>query len=96
MLFMALAFFEIIMFQVIRRDYGLHLFDNKWLMAAIAGASASHLAILYTPIASWFGITGLGLQHWGWIATSLLVFTVIEYGFRKALSMKIGSRVPDV
>lgn len=96
MLFMALAFFEIIMFQVIRRDYGLRLYQNRWLTAGILGASAAHLAILYTPIAGFFGITPLAIEQWGWIATSLAAFTVIEYSFRKALSWKLGSRVPEL
>nr|EGQ40554.1 MAG: ATPase, P-type, transporting, HAD superfamily, subfamily IC [Candidatus Nanosalinarum sp. J07AB56] len=97
MLFMALAFFEIIMFQVIRRDYGLRLYQNKWLTAGILGASASHLLILYTPLAQFFGMPqGFTLQQWGWVATSLAVFTVVEYGFRKAISYKLGSRVPDL
>ncbi|PSG99377.1 MAG: haloacid dehalogenase [Nanohaloarchaea archaeon SW_7_43_1] len=92
MLFMALAFFEIMMFQVIRRDYGLKLWDNKYLIAGMLFASISHLLILYTPIGEYFGITPLSLVQWGYIAGALAIFTAIELTFRRFLSRKFGDR----
>lgn len=93
MLFMSLAFFEILMFPIIRRDYGLRFWDNKYLIAAIIFASMTHLAILYTPVSAWFGITPLNLQQWGMIAAALAVFAVVEFSFRKLLSRKYGDRI---
>ncbi|WEL23084.1 cation-translocating P-type ATPase [Candidatus Nanohalovita haloferacivicina] len=93
MLFMALAFFEIMMFQVIRRDYGLKLTDNKYLIAAILFASLTHLAILYTPLSDVFRVVPLGPQHWIQVAAVLGVFTVLEYSYRRVLSRKFGNRV---
>ena len=93
MLFMALAFFEILIFQVIRRDYGLRLSDNKYLIAGILFAATTHFTILYTPINKFFGVTPLTLQHWGYIAAALAVFFTIEYSFRALLSKKYGNRV---
>ena len=95
MLFMALAFFELAMFQVIRRDYGLKLSDNKWLIAMIGLSTLSHLAVLYTPLAALFGVVPLGLQQWGYIAASLAVFVVIEVAFRRMLSRKYGDRMNE-
>jgi Ca2+-transporting ATPase len=95
-LFMALAFFELLMFQVIRRDYGLKLWDNKYLIAAILASTLLHLSIIYTPIADYFGVVQLGLQHWGYIAASLLVFWVIEVGFRRLLSRRYGNRINEL
>jgi Ca2+-transporting ATPase len=95
MLFMALAFFELAMFQVIRRDYGLKLKDNKWLIAMIGLSTLSHLAVLYTPLAALFGVVPLGLQQWGYIAASLAVFVVIEVAFRRMLSRKYGDRMNE-
>jgi Ca2+-transporting ATPase len=92
MLFMALAFFEIMMFQVIRRDYGLKLWDNKYLIAGMLFASLSHLIVLYTPVAEFFGVTPLNLAQWGYIALTLGAFTAVEYGFRRLLSRKYGDR----
>lgn len=92
MLFMALAFFEIMMFQVIRRDYGLKLWDNKYLIAGMLFASISHLLVLYTPLSDFFGVTPLNLTQWGYIALVLGIFTAVEYGFRRLLSRKYGDR----
>ncbi len=92
MLFMALAFFEILMFQVIRRDYGLRLFDNKYLLAMIAFASLTHLAVLYTPLSEMFGVVPLSLSHWGYVAASLGVWIILEYGYRRFLSQRYGDR----
>ena len=95
MLFMGLAFFEIIMFQVIRRDYGLKLKDNKWLIAMIGLASLSHLAVVYTPLSSFFGVVPLSLVEWGYIAVALTVFTAIEVTFRRMLSKRYGDRMNE-
>ncbi len=95
MLFMALAFFELAMFQVIRRDYGLKLKDNKWLIAMIGLSTLSHLAVLYTPLAALFGVVPLGLEQWGYIAASLAFFVVIEVAFRRMLSRRYGDRMND-
>jgi len=95
MLFMSLAFFEIAMFQVIRRDYGLKLKDNKWLVSMICLSSLSHLAILYTPLSDWFGVVPLGIKEWFYIACSLGLFLVLEVSFRRILSRRYGDRMND-
>jgi magnesium-transporting ATPase (P-type) len=93
MLFMALAFFELAMFQVIRRDYGLRLKHNLYLVAAMLASSLTHLAILYTPLSKLFQTVPLKPHHWLQVAVVLTVFTAIEYGFRKLLSKKYGNRI---
>jgi Ca2+-transporting ATPase len=92
MLFMALAFFEILMFQVIRRDYGLKLSDNRYLIAMILLASLTHLAVLYTPLSEMFGVVPLNLTQWGYVILSLMVWMVLEYGYRRFLSRRYGDR----
>jgi Ca2+-transporting ATPase len=93
MLFMALAFFEMLIFYVIRGDYELSFLKNKYLTGAMALSTIAHLTIIYTPISNMFGVTPLSLQNWGTIAASLGVFFVLETGVRKALSSKYGKRV---
>lgn len=95
MLFMALAFFEILMFPIIRRDYGLKLSENKYLIAMIALSSISHLALLYTPLSGLFGVVPLGLESWGYILAALGVFAVLEVGYRRMLSRKYGDRMKE-
>jgi Ca2+-transporting ATPase len=93
MLFMALAFFEMLMFYIIRQDYELSFLKNKYLIGAMAASMISHLAIVYTPISNLFGITQLSLQNWGIIAASLAVFVLLESGIRRLLSRRYGKRV---
>ena len=95
MLFMALAFFELIMFQVIRRDYGLKLRDNKWLVSMIVLSSISHLALLYTPLSEFFGVVPLGLKEWMLVGVALAIFTVVEYIFTAILSRTYGDRMNE-
>jgi Ca2+-transporting ATPase len=95
MLFMSLAFFEILMFPIIRRDYGLKLSDNKYLIAMIGLSSLSHLALLYTPLSQFFGVVPLGLESWGYILAALGVFAVLEVGYRRMLSRKYGDRMKE-
>lgn len=95
MLFMGLAFFELAMFQIIRRDYGLKLKDNLYLIAALVASSLTHLAILYTPLRELFQTVPLQPIHWVQVAAFLGLFTVMEYGFRKMLSRKYGDRVGE-
>ncbi len=94
-LFISLAFFEILMFQVIRRDYGLKLTDNRYLIAGILFASLSHLVVLYTPVAELFGVVPLSLKYWGYVAAGLAVFTAIEIGYRRLLSRRYGDRMNE-
>lgn len=95
MLFMALAFFELIMFQIIRKDYGLTLWDNKWLVAMIVVSSISHLVIVYTPLSQYFNTVPLGLVEWGLIAGALAIFTIVMYIFTYFLSRKYGDRIGE-
>jgi len=95
MLFMGLAFFEIMMFQVIRRDYGLKLSDNKWLIGAILASSLSHLALLYTPLSDVFKTVPLTLGHWTQVSVGLAVFLILEVIYRRALSRKYGDRMNE-
>ncbi|MFP4116529.1 MAG: cation-translocating P-type ATPase [Candidatus Aenigmatarchaeota archaeon] len=92
MLFIALAFFEIMMFHIIRRDYGLTLWENKYLLVGIAAASLSHLLVLYTPLSKYFGAVTLGLGEWGQIALALMAFGVLETLYTRFLSKRYGSR----
>ncbi len=92
MLFMSLAFFEIFMFPIIRKDYGLGIFDNGYLIAAILFAVFSHLVIIYTSVGEVFGVVPLSLKHWGIIGLSLAFFVVIEMFYSSLLVGKYGTR----
>ncbi|MFW6449087.1 MAG: cation-translocating P-type ATPase, partial [Halobacteriota archaeon] len=47
--------------------------SNRFLGVAIGASLAAHLAILYTPLSTYFGTVALGVEGWGLIAVALLV-----------------------
>lgn len=81
MLFVALGLFEILMINLIRRDYGLEWFDNMYFITAVLGAAMSYLLIVYTPLAEYFEVVALMPIHWLYIFASLLTFALCEMLF---------------
>jgi len=77
MAFTALVMFEMIGIQAIRRVYDMPVFSNKWLWASIAGAIVLHLAVLYTPLATYFKVVPLNLINWLEIGAALAAFFVL-------------------
>jgi len=63
--FTALVAFEIVRIRMIRSDYKLGIFSNKWLLAAIGGSLLLQLIVIYTPLAKVFGVVPLELLDWG-------------------------------
>jgi P-type Ca2+ transporter type 2C len=63
--FTALVVFEIVRIRMIRSDYKLGIFSNKWLVAAIIGSLLLQLVVIYTPLAKVFGTVPLELLDWG-------------------------------
>lgn len=73
--FTSLVLFELVRVQIIRMDYKLKIFSNKWLIAAIALSIFLHILIIYSPAAAWFKTAPLSLIDWGIIIlASLLLF----------------------
>jgi P-type Ca2+ transporter type 2C len=62
--FTALVVFEIVRIRMIRSDYKLGMFSNKWLVAAIFGSFLLQLLVIYTPLSKVFGTVPLELFDW--------------------------------
>ena len=71
--FTSLVMFEIARIRMIRSQYKLGIFSNKWLVAAIIGSIGLHLLTIYTPLASVFGTEPLTLMDWGFIGLATLI-----------------------
>lgn len=91
-LFTALAMFEILMFQVIRREYGLSILSNRYLGVAVGVAFLAQLVVLYTPLRNLFEVLPLGLFEWGLIAAGLVVFGAIILVYQQVLINRFGQR----
>ncbi len=81
--FTSFVCFEIVRIQAIRHRYGLGVTSNPWLIAAVAVALALQMVVLYTPVAVFFDVTPLGLEHWGRIGVSLAAFIALMAVFVK-------------
>ncbi len=94
-LFTGLAMFEIVMFQIVRREYGLSFRSNAYLSLAIATAFIAQLAVLYTPAAEWFEVVPIGVTEWGLIGLALVVFWVVITGYQRLLIRRFGQRAGE-
>jgi len=79
--FTSLVVFEIARIRMIRSQYKLGIFSNKWLVAAVIGSVGLHLLTVYTPLASVFGTEPLALVDWGFIALAALALLVIHKAY---------------
>ncbi|MBU0470268.1 MAG: calcium-translocating P-type ATPase, SERCA-type [Nanoarchaeota archaeon] len=86
--FTSLVFFEIIRLQIIRSEYKLGLFSNKFLLAAVASSILLQLLVVYGPLSSLFKTSILSLIDWGVIAIAGIVIFLL-YKILKFIEKKI-------
>ena len=79
LLFTFLVLVEMIRIQVIRKRYDQGIMTNKWLVLALASSFAMQLAVLYTPLSSFFDVAVLNLEHWKWLGAGVGAFLGITY-----------------
>ena len=84
MVFTGFVVFEIVRIQAVRFRYGLGLFSNNWLVAAVAVAITLQLLVLYTPTGQLlFDVEPLALVHWAQIGVAAVVFALLMAVFVK-------------
>jgi len=71
MVFTAFVFLEFEKLYVIRWLRETPTLSNPWLAAAVGGSVALQFAVLYTPLAGYFGTVPLTLADWGLIGATL-------------------------
>src|SRR3989344_5745875 len=74
MVFTALVVFELGRVYMIRSQYQLSLFSNKWLIGAVLSSFILQLIVIYTPLRSYFDVIPLGLIDWALILVALAIF----------------------
>ncbi|MFB6167059.1 MAG: cation-translocating P-type ATPase [Candidatus Nanohaloarchaea archaeon] len=82
--FTSLVLFEMIGIQAIREQFGMGLFSNRWLWAAIATTLLLQAAVLYTPLSSLFGVVPLGLAMGEEVVLGLAAFLLLVWVLVKA------------
>ena len=68
MVFTGFVFLEFEKLYVIRWLRETPTLSNRWLASAVGGSILLQLAVLYTPLNTYFGTVPLGLADWGLIA----------------------------
>jgi len=96
MVFTGFVFLEFEKLYVIRWLRETPTLSNRWLATAVGGSIALQLAVLYTPIADYFGTVPLGLADWGLIGAVLAValpgYVLVALGVRRLQSANQGSQ----
>ncbi|WP_367175217.1 calcium-translocating P-type ATPase, PMCA-type [Haloarcula rubripromontorii] len=73
MVFTGFVFLEFEKLHVIRWLRETPPLSNRWLASAVCGSILLQLAVLYTPLNTYFGTVPLGLADWGLIGGVLLL-----------------------
>ena len=83
--FTTLVMLEIMRVYLIRSQYKIGLFSNKYLLLAIASSILLQLVVIYTPLGQFFGTTFLNLLDWVYIMLAVLTSLVISIVFNKII-----------
>jgi Ca2+-transporting ATPase len=65
--FTTLVVLEIARLYMIRSEYNIGIFSNKYLILAIIFSFMLQLAVIYTPLKKFFGVVPLGTIEWLYI-----------------------------
>jgi len=79
MAFTALVIFEIARLQMIRSFYHTKIFENKWLILAVASSLVLQLLVIYTPLNKILKTTALNLIDWGIILGALVGIVLLGW-----------------
>ena len=66
--FTLVVLIELVWVYVIKENYGLGLFSNWYLFAAIIGSLLLQLSVIYTPLGAIFRTEAIGITPWIWMA----------------------------
>ncbi len=84
--FTSLVAFELLRVYVIRSNYKLKIFSNKYLIVAVLSSIALQLIVIYTPLNVFFKSVPLGFYDLGLIAiTGIVVVILPNFVFRRIL-----------
>ena len=80
--------YELMLVFIIRKDYKVRFFSNKWVWSAVLLSIALQALLMYTPLNVPFGIMPLSLNDIGILAFSGLVFYTLSMGYYHLIHRK--------
>ena len=85
--FTAIVMLEMVRVAMIRTQYKLPFFSNRYLIGAIILSVALQVAVVYVPIMNVvFKTTALALYHWGYIGAVMVVLFVAGTSIAKQIN----------
>jgi Ca2+-transporting ATPase len=101
MVFTGFVVFEFVKLYIVRWTRGTPALSNPWLAAAVLISLTLHMAVLYTPLADFFGTVPLGVDDWAILGATVVVGTplLLVVGWivkRRAKAQKEENRTDSV
>jgi Ca2+-transporting ATPase len=96
--FTSMVVFEIVRLQMIRANYKIGIFSNKYLILAVLTSIGLQLAVIYTPLNKFFKTVPLSLMDWGYILGAALALVIVSRIIRVFFKMgqKKGSQADEM
>ncbi len=95
LLFTMLVAVELVRTQLVRSRYGLSVWSNPWLLAALLVSFVLQLGILYTPINRAFGVEPLSAAAWAWIVVGFVAFFLSNLALDAVADRVADDRLAD-
>jgi P-type Ca2+ transporter type 2C len=77
---------ELVRVQMVRFQYNMNFFSNKWLLVALASSLLLQLLVIYVPpLQIIFGTVPLQLIDWGLIGIIAIAIWSLSYAANKIL-----------
>jgi Ca2+-transporting ATPase len=81
-LFTFMVLVEMVIIQVIRSRYRQSLLSNYWLIFAVLLTLLLQLAVIYTPLHTFFQVSQILPSEWLWIAIAFAIFLLSSLGIQ--------------
>jgi len=75
--FTSLVVFELVRLYIVRAQYKIKLFSNKFLILAVAASLCLQLLVIYTPLNALFKTTYLNITEWAYIIMASIAIGII-------------------
>jgi Ca2+-transporting ATPase len=90
MVFTGFVVFEFVKLYVVRWTRGTPAVSNRWLAVAVATSLLLHMAVLYTPLADFFGTVPLSVADWGILGGVVLAGTPLLLVVGWVVQQRVG------
>lgn len=88
LVFNFVVLYELILVYIIRSNFEVRIFSNRWLYGAVILSILLQVLIMYTPLNSYFGIVGLDFKGLFTLLKAGMIFAFFSYIYSKYMNKK--------